>query len=443
MKKSGNNIVFGTSGNDRLVGGAGDDELHGQRGSDRLLGGAGNDKLHGGAGADLLVGGAGADTYVWSQGDGADTILAAGETVAGGSDIIQIEGTFYDFDWHFVGDDLQIGVLLDGSSTFDDVGGYINLADFLNGADSIAYIEADLSLNPDEDNNPFYSPGDGLARLYVTTQGTDQGPYTELVAGTNGDGDALYTNGGYQDWVFGLSGDDTIVNNSDQTLAYLRGGEGNDQITGGAIRDNLRGDAGSDYLDGGEGQDVAGYDGETGGHGIFLNLSDSDVTALFEGSLQMVAAGHALDTFGDVDELVSIERVRGTSQDDIITGNSAYNVIFGGGGNDILYGGAGEEEIEGGWGTDALFGGGGNDIFVFRAGALNAYDIVDFEVGVDQLRFEGFAADAELQNVDGDGETWQVVWNGGSDSEVVFLTEGVTALEAGVDFIFTSESLFV
>ena len=144
-----------------------------------------------------------------------------------------------------------------------------------------------------------------------------------------------------------------------------------------------------------------------------------------------------------MDELVSIERVRGTSQDDIITGNSAYNVIFGGGGNDILYGGAGEEEIEGGWGTDALFGGGGNDIFVFRAGALNAYDIVDFEVGVDQLRFEGFAADAELQNVNGDGETWQVAWNGGSNSEVVFLTEGVTALEAGVDYIFTSESLFV
>jgi Ca2+-binding RTX toxin-like protein len=312
----------------------------------------------------------------------------------------------------------------------------------LGGSDSVAYIEADLSLNPDEDNNPFYSPGGGPARLYVTAQGTDQGAYTELVVGTNGEDDALYTNGGYQDWVLGLSGDDTIINNSDQTLAYLRGGDGNDQILGGGIRDNVRGDAGSDYLDGGEGQDVVAYDGETGGHGIFVNLSGSDVTAVFEGSMQTVAAGHALDTFGDVDELVSIERVRGTDQDDIITGNSAFNVIFGNGGNDILYGGAGDEESGDDWG-DALFGGGGSDIFVFRAGANNAYDIVDFEVGVDQLRFEGFAADAELQPVESGGEMWKVVWNGGSQSEAVFLTEGVTSLEAGTDYVFASDSLFV
>jgi Ca2+-binding RTX toxin-like protein len=441
VKKSGNNVVFGTPGHDRLIGGAGDDELHGRGGNDRLIGGAGNDRLSGEEGSDLLVGGSGADTYVWSQGDGVDTIVADGETVAGGSDVIQIEGTFYDFDWHVVGDDLQIGVLLDGSSTYEDVGGYVTLADFLNGADSIAYIEADLSLDPDEDNNPFYSPEGGLARLYVTTQGTDQGSYTELVAGTN-DGDALYTNGGYQDWVLGLGGDDTIVNNSNDTLSFMRGGDGDDSITGGAIRDNLRGDAGNDYLDGGEGQDVAAYEGETGGHGLFVNLSDGAVTALFEGSLQTVAAGHALDSFGDTDELVSIERVRGTSHDDIFSGSSAFNVIFGGGGDDILYGGPGVETAPGEWGTDALFGGSGNDIFVFRAGAHNAYDIVDFEVGVDQLRFEGFQADAELQNVDGDGETWQVVWNGGSDSEVVFLIEGVTSLEAGTDYIFASDSLF-
>lgn len=81
---SGNDIIFGYDGNDRLNGGIGNDSIHGgngndtlwgESGNDRLNGGDGNDVLFGGQGTDYLVGGKGADTYVFSLGEGKDTIV--------------------------------------------------------------------------------------------------------------------------------------------------------------------------------------------------------------------------------------------------------------------------------------------------------------------------------------------------------------------------------
>ena len=80
---SGNDIIFGYDGDDRLNGGIGNDSVHGgngndtlwgESGDDRLNGGDGNDVLFGGQGTDYLVGGKGADTYVFSLGEGKDTI---------------------------------------------------------------------------------------------------------------------------------------------------------------------------------------------------------------------------------------------------------------------------------------------------------------------------------------------------------------------------------
>ena len=81
---SGNDIIFGYDGDDRLNGGLGNDSVHGgngndtlwgESGNDRLNGGDGNDVLFGGLGTDYLVGGKGADTYVFSLGEGKDTIV--------------------------------------------------------------------------------------------------------------------------------------------------------------------------------------------------------------------------------------------------------------------------------------------------------------------------------------------------------------------------------
>ncbi|WP_195822546.1 DUF4214 domain-containing protein [Roseobacter sp. MH60115] len=71
----------GTSGNDVLVGKNTPDNFYGLGGNDTLNGSGGDDVLNGGAGDDVLTGGSavaeetnGNDTYVWSIGDGNDTI---------------------------------------------------------------------------------------------------------------------------------------------------------------------------------------------------------------------------------------------------------------------------------------------------------------------------------------------------------------------------------
>ena len=68
------NELEGNGGDDRLYGYAGADTLEGGPGADRLYGSAGEDTLNGGPGNDRLSGGADADVFVFTPGDGDDTI---------------------------------------------------------------------------------------------------------------------------------------------------------------------------------------------------------------------------------------------------------------------------------------------------------------------------------------------------------------------------------
>lgn len=67
-------LLKGSAGDDLLVGRGGRDTLMGRDGDDTLSGLGGNDKLRGGEGDDLLKGGAGRDQFIFSSGDGDDTI---------------------------------------------------------------------------------------------------------------------------------------------------------------------------------------------------------------------------------------------------------------------------------------------------------------------------------------------------------------------------------
>ncbi|MFW1817700.1 calcium-binding protein, partial [Acinetobacter guillouiae] len=64
-------IIHGYSSNDQLSGLAGNDQLYGNAGNDTLIGGMGNDYLDGGSGN---------DTYIFSLGDGVDTIRSYDNT---------------------------------------------------------------------------------------------------------------------------------------------------------------------------------------------------------------------------------------------------------------------------------------------------------------------------------------------------------------------------
>ena len=158
--------TVGTSEDETLNGTNGADVIYGLAGNDTLNGVANADRLVGGLGDDTLVGGAGVDTYVWNAGDGYDSVSPTDG--AANEDMIQINGSFYDYNWEVDGTDLLVGVVADDSYTW---AGNLRLEDFFTGGDSIAYLEADLG-----PNNEFYSPGGGNSRIYFSAvTGDDQG----------------------------------------------------------------------------------------------------------------------------------------------------------------------------------------------------------------------------------------------------------------------------
>lgn len=89
---------------------------------------------------------------------------------------------------------------------------------------------------------------------------------------------------------------------------------------------------------------------------------------------------------------------------DYIFGGAGNDTLKGGAGDDVIVGGTGNDTITGGDGADRLTGGDGADVFVYTArdesyysGAGTPLDtIVDFEAGIDKIRFSllGSAVDA-------------------------------------------------
>ncbi|MEP7171962.1 MAG: Ig-like domain-containing protein [Aestuariivirga sp.] len=405
----------GTDNAETLNGTSAADVIYGFGGDDTLNGDAGNDTLVGGTGDDILVGGAGADTYVWSAGDGYDTISAAG---AANEDIIQINGSFYDYNWQPDGDDILVGVTADDSYTF--AGGSLRIEDFFVGGDSIAYLEADLG----PDYNAFYSPDGGNARIYFSAvTGTDQGNNWEVIAGTDTADVMTDVGGSGLNRFQGFGGDDTMTV-SLGTMGMLVGGDGADTMTGADQDDVLRGGAGNDIMDGGDGTgDIVRYNRPDGSvnftHGAFVNLSGAAATYDFNGALGVtVQAGQAIDNWGDTDTLSNIENARGSDFDDVLVGNGGDNFIEGLAGDDIIVGGGG---------NDYLVGGGGTDSFVFGPEAGDS-QIEDFVVGQDFLRLEGGVTIANLYEIDTDGDTFMDTTIVTLDSFATITLYGVTGV---------------
>ncbi|HQF30581.1 MAG TPA: Ig-like domain-containing protein, partial [Hyphomicrobiales bacterium] len=116
----GNDVLRGGAGNDFLFGGRGNDDLGGGDGNDFIFGGNGNDRISGGRGNDTLFGGRGTDTFVFSTGDGADSIMdfetpRAGRrfTIAGDTIALNVEGIDSFDDVLAVAQQVRGGVVLD------------------------------------------------------------------------------------------------------------------------------------------------------------------------------------------------------------------------------------------------------------------------------------------------------------------------------------------
>jgi VCBS repeat-containing protein len=367
--------------------------ITGDTGPNEIDGTVFNDVIEGGQGDDTLNGRAGVDTYIWSADDGYDTIAANNDN----EDIIQIVGTFYDYNFQIDGDDVLIGVAADDDYDFADVGGSLRLEDYLLGNDSIAYLEADLG-----DNDQYYSPEGGDSRIYLSLlQGTDQGPYYELILGTGGNDVMTDVGGGGVNRFLGYGGDDTITA-ADGARATLLGGDGDDSLYGADHDDDLRGGKGNDVIDGGgqgDDGDIVRYDRPaTSGpytHGVVVNLSDQSIVLSgdpgegeysFNGMNGTVESNQAIgnwenlatwasnpETRIDTDTLSNIENVRGSTFDDVLIGSDGDNTIIGDQGSDTIIAGGGNDFIVASFGSDYIDGGTGDYDQVWYGGLDGVY----------------------------------------------------------------------
>jgi Ca2+-binding RTX toxin-like protein len=253
----------------------------------------------------------------------------------------------------------------------------------------------------------------------AASDGTNDGPQSDIASGTPYDCTQVGTNGNdtvditTDDTVYcGLGGNDTIT--VDAANVVVLGGPGSDHITGGS--------QGPATIDGGTGSDVltAGPDGDT------INGNS--------GNDKIVGGSGADDLNGD-------------SGNDHITGSGGNDVISGGAGNDNLSGGTGDDNVDGGSGNDAISGGDGNDTLTGDSGndhiqGGTGNDLVQGDDGNDVVNggtgndvVEGGTGNDNVQGGTGDdvvqGDDGNDVVNGGPGNDVDSGGTGNDTVRAG------------
>jgi len=376
---AGGQVLYGDDGGNTLdARGASAAVIIAGAGADKLSGGAGDDTLIGGVGNDVLDGGAGSDTFVWSRGDGNDT-------VGDGSS------------WTSV-DKLLLHGVTRGQVRFEHSG---------SGSSSDYTLVLVV-----EESAPGVGDGARITLLYglYSVGGPDLG-IDKVVFD---DGAVIERSEFVNAAVQGTAGNDTLTGLAGNNR--ISGGAGNDTLSGGAGDDTLIGGAGNDALNGGDGSDTfvwsRGDGDDTVGDGsssstsvdkLLLHgvtraqvrfehsgvASDYTLVLVVEESAPGVGDGarlvlsYALYSSGaglGIEQVVFgdgtvIERadfinvsLPGTAGNDTLTGLAGNNTIDAGAGDDTVDGGAGDDSLIGGVGADKLSGGAGSDVFVFHAG---------------------------------------------------------------------------
>jgi Ca2+-binding RTX toxin-like protein len=177
----------------------------------------------------------------------------------------------------------------------------------------------------------------------------------------------------------GGMGDDHLTGSANPETIY--GGPGNDTIAGGGGNDLLYGEAGNDIFDEGSGRN--GADVFNGGPGLDrVSYAGRSNTVLV--SLDGVANDGEV---GEGDKvMLDVEDVTGGGGDDTITGSALGNTLDGGGGNDTISGGGGNDVLRGGLGNDVLNGDAGDDTFDEGAADSGA-DTISGGTGIDTVDY--------------------------------------------------------
>lgn len=193
-------------------------KITGNKKANTIIGGSGKDTLIGGAGNDILTGGAGADVFIYSSGDGKDTI-----TDYGAGDIISLAGN-YDIEYSYK------TVKGGGNSTFKIGKGSITVKDSkdksvtivgANGAASIANNKSFFAVN----DFPGISTGGGTT---VTVEVEVTLPAETVTVG--GGGSSIIGTSAAET-LYGTADNDTFFGGGGADVFIYSGGSDYDVIT--------------------------------------------------------------------------------------------------------------------------------------------------------------------------------------------------------------------
>jgi len=363
---AGDSFINGRDGDDVIEGGDGEDELHGGDGDDNIDGGAGADMIFGGDGNDILIGRQSTDFL--DGGDGDDIVFVDGldtNAVGGdGFDILVVRaGLAFDIDMSDNGfeqvtgnggDDVfdasntnDFAVNLEGGDGDDTlIGGFLD--DTLDGGDGDDKLSGGAGNDFLRGRGVEFKGGEGEDTAEITL---DSGFRLDLriknVVQDTGAGEKLIDE---IENIIGGEGDDDIT--GDALANVLRGRGGADRLAGDEADDQLFGEDGDDALEGGLGDDTL-----DGGDG----LDRADFASATAAIVFTVGDDSISDGQGGTDLLISIEGANGGSGDDEFEGDGGANGFNGRAGADRILGRSGDDDISGGDDDDSLFGNNGDD----------------------------------------------------------------------------------
>ncbi|WP_404786142.1 cadherin-like domain-containing protein [Altericista sp. CCNU0014] len=237
------NVVQGTSGNNTLVGTDLIDTIDGKAGKDTITGKKGND---------TLIGGGNNDKFIFSLGDGTDTIADLGGTgtkpnpsaaIKAEIDILQFQGTGLTARNLLLtqnGNNLEM--------TFEGIASNkVILQNFaLQNLENLASKTGNIIFTGQTsitDSYDIFDTNSTRTNLFNKNTVTFLNDLNNSVSGFDNSADVINGQGG-NDTLNGKGGND-----------LLRGGTGNDTLLGGNGNDILRGGIGNDALTGGNGSD--------------------------------------------------------------------------------------------------------------------------------------------------------------------------------------------
>ncbi|WP_306752889.1 peroxidase family protein [Paracoccus actinidiae] len=258
------------------------------------------------------------------------------------------------------GNDTLFG--LGGDDTLDGGGGNDNLTggagnDSLVGGGGADRLDGGLGTDnmAGGGGNDTYVVGDDAAVVDTVTEATGAG--TDTVETTLND----YTLGANLERLT-FTGAGAFTGTGNALVNTIRGGTGNDTLSGLGNNDQLIGGGGDDVLDGGTGTDR--MVGEGGNDTYRLDVATDVVTEVVGGGTDTVEVSALTYTNRANVEVVRFVGIGNAT----ITGNGGAETLEGGTGNDTIGGAGGSDRVVGGLGDDALNGGASSDVFVFNVG---------------------------------------------------------------------------